>query len=364
MLQMQDKMSFNDFLRNLGIEAQMNGDSKVISYSTVEEELRSLSDGVGLRNISYLGMIELRGKDTLDFLHRISTNSVKDLGKEQITKTIFTTEKGRIIDLATVLNFEDYQILFTSPEHHSKVLRWLDKYIISDDVKVSDINGKYTLLEVCGPQADSFTTLICGKVVNSIAENSFKVISAEGMLFFLAKMRDEKNQLKYWVIADQLNGNRFITFALENKGIFDFNLIGEEAYNIYRVEQGIPAAPNEINDDYNPNEAGLLGYIDFKKGCYIGQEVIARLETYDKVQRSIKGIVFSDKAGQNVYDLVNGDGGESGKVTSVVYSLKCKKNIGLGYIRRNHQQDGTKLRAKDPNGNETDVTVHRLPFKK
>jgi folate-binding protein YgfZ len=151
---------------------------------------------------------------------------------------------------------------------------------------------------------------------------------------------------------------------MENKGIFDFNLVGEEAYNIYRVEQGILAAPNEINDDYNPNEAGLLEYIDFKKGCYIGQEVIARLDTYDKVQRSVKGVVFSREAGNSEYSLFNGDGGESGKITSVVYSPKCKKNIGLGYIGKNHLLDGTKLRAKDPAGNEIDVLVHKIPFKR
>ena len=364
MLQIQDKISYKELLQNLGIDAEISDNNRILRYSSVENELNSLSDGVGLRNISHYGMIELRGGDVLDFLHRISTNSVRELGKEHIIKTIFTTEKGRIIDLTTLLNFEDYQVLFTSPEHHPKVMRWLDKYIISDDVKLSDINGKYTLLELSGPQADSFVTLVCGTVVNNIPENSFKVISAEGMLFFLAKMRDEKNHLKYWIIADQVNGNRFIKFALENKGIFDFNLVGETAYDIYRVEQGLLAAPNEINDDYNPNEAGLLEYIDFKKGCYIGQEVIARMDTYDKVQRAIKGVVFNDQAGQKEYNLFNGDGNDSGKVTSVVYSFKCKKNIGLGYIRKNHLQDGTKLRAKDTEGNEIDVLVHKIPFKR
>lgn len=364
MFQMQDKVTYSELLESLGINAEISEDGRVLKYTSVEEEVKSLTDGVGLRNISHYGMIELRGKDVLDFLHRISTNSTKELGKEQITRTIFTTEKGRIIDLTTLLNFEDYQILFTSSEHQPKVLRWMDKYIISDDVKVSDINGKYMLLEVSGPQADSFVMLVCGTVVNNIPENTFKVISAEGMLFFLAKMRDERNYVKYWVIADSSNGNRFVKYALENKGIFDFNLIGENAWNTFRVEQGIPAAPNEINDNYNPNEAGLLRFIDFGKGCYIGQEVIARLDTYDKVQRSIKGVVFSEDVADTEYSLYNGDGGESGKVTSVVYSIRCKKNIGLGYIRKNHLQDGTKLKAKDGDGKEIEIIVHKIPFKR
>lgn len=364
MLQTEDKYRYKDLLQTLGIEAEITEDNKIKKYTSVEDELKSLYEGVGLRNISDYGMIELKGKDVLDFLHRISTNSVRDLGKEQIKKTIFTTEKGKIIDLTILLNFEDYQILFCHPEHHTKILRWLDKYIITDDVKVSDINNKYTLLELIGPHADSFITLVCGTSINNIPDNSFKVISVEGMLFFLAKMRDEKEQLKYWIIADQVNGFRFIKYAFEHKAIFDFNLIGEDAYNIYRVEQGILAAPNEINDDYNPNEAGLIKYIDTHKGCYIGQEVIARLETYDKVQRGIKGFVFNEPAEQKEYSLFNGDGNESGKITSVVYSLKCKNNIGLGYLRKNYLQDSTALTARDAEGNEVKVSVHKIPFKR
>ena len=364
MVQTEDKISFNNFIQSLGIEAEINADGRIKKYSSVEDELNALYDGVGLRNLSYSGMIELRGKDVLDFLHRISTNSIKELGKEQITRTIFTTEKGRLIDLATLLNFEDYQLLFCSEEHQPKVLRWIQKYVITDDVKVSDINGKYVLLELSGSQADSFITLICGTIVNGIPENSFKVISVEGMLFFLAKMRDERNNLKFWIIADQVNGQRFVKYSVENKGIFDFQLVGEEAYNIYRVERGIIAAPNEINDNYNPNEAGLLHFIDFKKGCYIGQEVIARLDTYDKTQRNIKGVVFNEPAEQTEYSLFNGDGNEGGKVTSVVYSIKCKKNIGLGYIRKNYLEEGTLLKASNEAGKEVEVTVHKIPFKK
>jgi folate-binding protein YgfZ len=364
MLQIEDKISFTELLQSLGVETKLTEDGKVSKYTSVEEELRSLYDGVGLRNISHLGMIELRGKDVLDFLHRISTNSLKDLGKEKIIRTLFTTEKGRIIDLTTILNFEDYQLMFCSPEHQPKMLKWLAKYIITDDVKISDINGKYSLLELSGPQADSFITLICGNISNNISENSFKVVSTEGMMFFLAKLRDAKNHLKYWIIADQVNGSRFIKYALENKGIFDFNLVGEDAYNIYRVEQGIPSAPNEINDNFNPNEAGLLEFIDFKKGCYIGQEVIARLDTYDKVQRGIKGIVFNDPVESKEFDLYDEEGNDSGKVTSVVYSLKCKKSIGLGYIRKNYSREATVLKAKNSNGTEIEAVVHKTPFRK
>ena len=140
-----------------------------------------------LVDLSNIGILELRGKDVLDFLHRISTNSLKDLPKEGIEKTIFTTEKGRIIDAATILNFDDYQILVCSGVNKIKIKNWIEKYIISDDVKVNDTPGKYILFQLMGPQADSFITLICGNYVNNIQPDKFKVINGEGMMFFTAK---------------------------------------------------------------------------------------------------------------------------------------------------------------------------------
>ena len=90
---------------------------------------------MGLRDISHCGIIEIKGNDSLDFLHRITTNSIIDLPKEGIVNTVFTSEKGKIIDYTTVINFEDYQLLVGSPENQNKVYSWIDKYIIMDDVK-------------------------------------------------------------------------------------------------------------------------------------------------------------------------------------------------------------------------------------
>ena len=126
------------------------------NLSLVESELNTLYTGVGMRDLSSLGLIELKGNDSLDFLHRISTNSIKNIVKGEIAKTIFTTEKGRIIDTAVVINLDEYQLLVCSRDHHEKMMIWLQKYVISDDVKLNNINGKYTLLEILGPASGFF----------------------------------------------------------------------------------------------------------------------------------------------------------------------------------------------------------------
>jgi len=342
-----------------------NGESASKKNNPFDDELNSLYKGVGLRDISSSGVIELRGNDVLDFLHRISTNSITDLPKEKIANTIFTTEKGRIIDISFLFNFMEFQLLICSAEQQEKVMRWINKYIISDDIIQTDISEKYTIFELLGPQVESFIIMISGNAVNSIQENSFKVINTDGIIFFLAKLRDRNGKMKFWIIADPNYGQQLVRYMLENKSIFNFNLIGDRASEIYRIEQGIPSAPNEINDQYNPHEARLMNLVDSKKGCFIGQEVIARLETYDKVQKYLMGVEFSQEVEEDQkFNLFNDEGTEAGEVTSYIYSPNFKKHIGLAYIKKAFLQEGRSLTAKSSDGISVNVLVHSLPFKK
>ena len=343
----------------------VDGYKVINNYSSKTDEIESLYSGVGLRNISHYGIIELKGKDVLDFLHRITTNSTKDIPKAHTKMTIFTTDKGRIIGVGRLINFEDYQLFVCSQENKLKVISWVRKYVISDDVRVNDVNGKYNLLELSGPQANSFMSLICGDVISSIEKDTFKIMHADNLLFFLIKLLDERGHIKFWLLADVENCKKLIEKMVEYDGPFDFNLIGEEAYNTYRIAQGIPAAPNELNDNHNPHESRLMKYVDSEKGCYIGQEVVERLSTYDKVQKYLCGVKFSEEISSNEpFSIVNSDGSDAGTVTSTTHSIKLNRQIGLAYIRKAYTEDGTILKVKNNNGNDVAVTVCTLPFVK
>jgi len=354
-----------EYLESLGFSSfPINGYKVINKYSHLEEELNSLYSGVALRNISHQGIIELKGNDVLDLIHRIGTNSVKDLPKEGVKNTILTSEKGRFISVTTLMNFENYQLLVCDRINKMKVMSWMRKYVINDDVEVNDANAKYNLLELSGQQSESFATLVCGNVVQEMQPNTFKIMHTENILFFFIKLSSERGINKFWFLADFENSKRLINYMKENKGVFNFNLVGEEAFNIYRIEQGIPVAPNEINDEYNPLEAGLNDLIDFKKGCYIGQEVIARLDSYQKVQKKLVGIKFSEQ-----FELNNGhlkledNGTEIGKLTSYAYSPKFKTTVGLAYIRNSHLAHETNL-SLPLSGKNIAAEVHTLPLVK
>jgi len=353
------------FFLSLGAKTELINDvTHIKNYSSLDKEVYSLNNGVALKFMNTSSIIELKGTDSLDFLHRISTNSMKNLNKEEVKKTIFTSEKGRIIGVSTVMNFESYILLITGIYSKQKTMSWLNKYIIGDDVKLSDASHRFNLLEIVGPQSESFLSLFVGDAVNAVSDNSFKVVSADGVLFFLAKLIDENGLRKYWILAEQENAKKLITNMVENKGPFDFNLIGEDAYNVYKIENGIASDPTELNDFYNPHEAKIINLVDFKKGCYIGQEVIARLDTYDKVQKHLVGLCFPEAVETNEkFTLLDDEKNEVGIVTSMAYSPKIKKNIALGYLKRSLAVQGMKVTAK--NDTKTmEVMVHELPFKK
>jgi folate-binding protein YgfZ len=115
---------------------------------------------------------------------------------------------------------------------------------------------------------------------------------------------------------------------------FKGNLIGDIAFQSIRVESGMPDWGTEITQDYNPHEARLTHAISFTKGCYTGQEVIARLDTYDKVQKYLMIVELSEKISQIPPLDVFIDEEQVGHLTSYTYNPITKKSLGLAYIKK------------------------------
>jgi folate-binding protein YgfZ len=110
--------------------------------------------------------------------------------------------------------------------------------------------------------------------------------------------------------------------------------IDEATYETLRIEAGIPLFPSELNEKHNPLETSLVQAISFTKGCYIGQEVIARLDTYDKVQRHLMGVLTdSPDALAAPTAISTSDGTQIGEITSTTFSPTLGKTIGLGFVK-------------------------------
>ncbi|MCX7797270.1 MAG: hypothetical protein N2249_01440 [Melioribacter sp.] len=334
-----------------------NSSLKIVS--NIKEEYYSLRYGVALR-INNTVIIQLKGKDSLEFLHRISTNDVKNLQPNKKKNTLFLNEKGRFIDRTTLLNFGDYLVLVGLKDETKKLINWINKYIITEEIETYDMTDINLIIEIIGPQAESFLTLILGEKLNDLDDDNIvdAVIDNLNFKIFVCKEKNELKVYKILISVEQLSF--FVDYILNNKCVFDLKFIGDASYQIFRVEKGLPDI-TEINLNFNPHEIDLTNEISFTKGCYIGQEVIARLETYDKVQRKLSGIIFNDEINlNNLTELMNENGEMIGYVTTTVDSELLNKKIGLAVLKKNYL-DKKEINAFI-NNSKINLSIVNLPF--
>ncbi len=340
-------MSFLQFYKSLYPNLQSTQSGSVNVYSSTEDELYALQKGVVIRDLFDAALIRLDGDETFDFLHRISTNGISNIRENEKVNTLFTNEKGRIIDRTTFFRYKGYGILLGSKEHSELLELWLNKFIIMEDINVQNLKDTHSAIEIMGPQADSFLTIICGKAVDLLDDTRFLMLNVEKTNISIAKIRLHDNAHKFVIILPNEDYERMVDYMLKQNTIFDVKMLGEKIYNYYRIKECIPNSPNELSDMFNPHEAGLIDEVSFNKGCYIGQEVIARLDTYDKVQKKLCVIECSENGFELPEELTGDDGRDAGYVTSVAENPVKGNFIGLAYVRSKYMEVGKELNTSD-----------------
>ena len=137
--------------------------------------------------------------------------------------------------------------------------------------------------------------------------------------------------------------------------------MGATAMDAARVNFGVPEYGPEMGEPYNPLEAGLIGSIDFAKGCYIGQEVIARLDTYKKVQKYLVSLRFADASVSPGDELLQ-EGVKVGEVTSVAPEPSDGSLMGLGYVKTAAATPGARLDVGGPEKGSAEIVSLAQPF--
>ena len=325
-------------------------------YTDVAAEYRAITQSAGLHDSSYAGRLKASGEDALDLLNRLSTNGIVNLAPGQGAPTILTTDRGRILDLLGVVNTGDYTLLITSPGCQQTVIDWLDKYTIMEDLTVEDISADTAHFILCGPGsmaalADALSLPEEAGLIDSL-ETYAAVPATVGGRSVLVVKRPMAGLPSFDVVMEADNGAE-VWEALEATGI---PAVGQQAYDTALVQQGIPRHGREMGDAYNPLEAGLIGSVDFAKGCYIGQEVIARLDTYEKVQRYLVRLRFSAGAEVQEESGLELEGRNVGKVTSLATLPSTGELVGLGYVRTARANPGQVLDLSSPARGEAEIT--------
>jgi tRNA-modifying protein YgfZ len=313
-------------------------DSDCLEYSAARS-------GVALYDQSHWGCIEVTDEHRLDFLHNQSTNGFKLLKPGETCDTTFLTSTARTLDLTTALIFNDKVQLLVSPEMASKLIAFLDRFIFfSDRVKLTDCSKTIATLCLLGPNAatvleglglalpeSGFVTVqIADATVHLMAESGLKIPG-----FRLMMAVDDRDNV--WNLLSKL--------AV---------VMTDRTYDRLRIEQGRPMPGFELTEDYNPLDAGLWSTISFNKGCYIGQETIARLDSRDAVKMKLWGVKLDGpvELGSTVFA---GDD-KAGTITSM-YTNDDGSAIGLVYVRAKAGGEGLAVTIESQT-----TTLMDLPF--
>jgi aminomethyltransferase len=274
--------------------------------------------------------IRVHGSSRIDFLHRMSTGNLLGMQPGEGRMTVFTTPIGRMVDAAVVLAFED-SLLVLSGAGPGKLERWLRKYIFfNDDVQLADeseagaspaatpsalpmwgLYGEGDVAEVYAPVAGMAP--LAGRTPYAF------VYAGNAVLVQVPPLAGQG----YYLLGETVSSTQ--------------SLSPLSLYQDLRIRAGYPAAPGEINDEHIPLEAGLNSAISFTKGCYIGQEIIARMESRGQLARRL--VKLESEAVLHESDALQVDGNVNGSVTVAT----SDGHAGLGYVRSSFANTGQVL---------------------
>jgi len=245
-------------------------------------------------------ILRLTGSDRLRYLNGQVTNDVSKLNREEAMAACVTTIKGKLDAFVYITELEDAYLIDAEPELRESLFMRLDKYIIADDCELTDVSDDWTLVHILG----------------------------DGLVTWGAEMRDNvrigETGKDVWLPAGSPIPDVLTSMASDD-------------IEALRIGNGFPKWGAELTPDTLPAEAGLDAFaIDFHKGCYIGQEVISRIKSVGRVNRTLVRMQINGEAPSAGSPLFDGEK-EVGTLTSV------SGNRALGFAKRGHNHPGTIL---------------------
>jgi folate-binding protein YgfZ len=335
----------------------VGGREAVASYGDADGEYRAAREAVALHDASYREILRITGEDRASFLHGMVTQEVKNLPAGSAAYAAMVTVKGAMVADARILKREADLLLDLEPGTGAKVREFLEKYLISEDAELHDATGEQALLRLLGPRTAEVLSAALGAPHAPLAHHAARVATLAGQeVWLVGSTAVEPHGVDVWVPRAGLEAVwRAVATAGAGHGL---KPLGFETLELLRVEAGVPRYGQDMVDTTIPLEANLTGAISYNKGCYIGQEVIARATFRGHMNRKLTGLLLGDADAAPGTELRRGEK-KVGWLTSVVRSPAQGQRVALGYVHKDSLEPGTELTLAE--GPST-VKVAPLPF--
>lgn len=310
--------------------------------------------GAGLIDLSSRGRLRVSGSEATMFLNGLITNDMKSLAEHRWMKAAFPTVQGRLIGAVRVARLKDSFLIDTEAESHEAVLKTVSRFTLAGDFHVSDLTAETVQLTVQGKSAAAVVEKVFETTVSELPPNGVVELEWQNVPVTLIRATHTAED-GFDVVIDANLGDR-VREALVNAGA---EPVGHDVFEVLRIEAGIARFGRDMDESNVVTETNLDDAVSFTKGCYVGQEIIVRIKHRGHVAKKLTGLLFEkDETIKPGAPIKSSEGAEIGKVTSTAFSPKLGKTIGLGYVRYEFLEAGTKVTVDE----EIVATVTDLPF--
>ncbi len=293
----------------------------------------------GLFDFSYRGKIEVTGKDRVSFLHRMLTNDIQSLAPGQGCYACFLTAQAKVITDMNVLIFENHVLISVEAGFAPKIIERLNKFVVMDDVNFLDQTNELAAFAIFGNKAEIALASLFPIIL--LPNRHFSHGPAHLNAVSIEIVRVPFYGTKGWVLlVPSAQKETMWTLLIEAGKKHSIAPIDTETKEILRIEEGIPACGIDFTEENLLLETGLESRaVSFTKGCYPGQEIVARMDSRWKFAKKLVRLVLESDSIPKPGDLIEKDGKGIGKITSAAFSPKLKKPIALGFIARDYFQN-------------------------
>jgi folate-binding protein YgfZ len=342
---------------------EIGASEAVADYGDASSEHAAIRDLASIFDLSFRGRLCLTGADRKRFLHGQVTNEVSGIQAGAGVYAALVTAKGKMISDLNIYMLDEEILIDLEPGLSQTVAERLEKFIISEDVQVIDAAPHYGLLSVQGPRASETVSMLGpGKLPEKGFNFQIHQDVEAGEIYLMNNPRFNSMGYDLYVPVAGMEG---MAEKLKNAvKVVGGRFCGWRAYEMARIEAGVPRFGADMDSTNLPPEAGIeRRAVSYSKGCYIGQEVIARIRTYGQVAKALRGLHLADGLAElpRKGDKLFKDGKEAGFITSALASPTFRVNIALGYVRREYNSIGTELTLRTDTAEST-VRIVALPF--
>jgi tRNA-modifying protein YgfZ len=324
-------MTTDDWQKLLIAQGAVIQDNAIHNFGDLSQELQATLNSNILCDLSHLGLLEISGEDAVTFLQGQLTNDVKQLNGNNAHYTGYCSPKGRLLALFLAFAHNNHLHLQLPKPLLEPILKRLKMYVMRSKVSITDTSESIFKLGLSGPDA----TQILGQLVPNLPANDYELTNTE--LATVLKLPSMDNQSRYEIFTDAAHIES-IWNSLREK----CRLAGKACWDYLETNIGIPEVVTTTQEQFVPQMINLdiLNGINFKKGCYTGQEIVARTHYLGSVKRrTFLASIASNQtpaAGDKIFDTNKND---VGQIVRVAPNSKNGSDVLLE-LRIEAQQNG------------------------